>query len=103
VSELHPCPACKRHLKSEETSCPFCGAGLSRARPCVGGCSAAPAARLARAALVAAGAALLGAACSSQSALPPYGTPPHLDAGPEASPDAGVPTDGAPEASDDAK
>ena len=101
MSELHPCPACQRHVASTEMSCPFCGVALSPTRPCTGRCSGLPAPRLARAALVAAGAALLGAACeSSQSVLAPYGTPPHFDAATESPPDAGTPTDGSPDADD---
>ena len=101
MSHLLPCPACQRHVTSNEAACPFCGAALSPARPCAG-CSDPPAARVARAALVAAGAALLGAACSS-SFTPPYGTPPHFDAATESSPDGGAPTDGSPNANDSAK
>jgi hypothetical protein len=103
MSSLVPCPGCDRHVRSDETTCPFCQAALAPTRPCVGGCSGPPAARLARAALVAAGAALLGAACQSQSVLAPYGTPPHFDAGTQSDRDAGEPTDGPPDSGDAAK
>jgi len=100
MSELVPCRACQRHVTSDETSCPFCQA-LSPTSPCTGACSGLPSARLARAALVAAGAALLGAACqSSHSAIVPYGIPPHFDAGTESPQDGGAPTDGSPDAND---
>jgi hypothetical protein len=102
MSDLLPCPACQRHVATNETSCPFCGVAFAPPRPCAG-CSGPAAGRLARAALVAAGAALVGAACSSSpSVMPPYGTPPHFDAGAESAPDTGAATDGAPDA-DDAK
>ena len=84
MSALVPCPGCNRHVKSDETICPFCQAALApvAAKACTGRCARPSPARLAGAALVAAGAALLGAACeSSQSAFPPYGLPPHYDAG----------------------
>ena len=102
MSELLPCGACGRNVKADETACPFCGAALSPPRPCAGGCSGLAAARLARAALVAAGAALLGAAAcdSSPSVVPPYGVPPHFDAGTDSPQDGGAPTDGSPDAND---
>jgi hypothetical protein len=102
MSSLVPCPGCDRHVESGETTCPFCQAALAPRQPCVGGCSGPPAARLARAALVAAGAALLGAACQSQSVLAPYGTPPppHVDAGAQSDRDAGKRTDGPPDSVD---
>ena len=85
MSQLLPCPACRRHVASDERSCPFCGAALSSPRPCAGDCARLPS-RLARAALVAASAALLGAGCGS--AVPVYGAPPQVDAGPDSSRDA---------------
>jgi hypothetical protein len=100
MSSLAPCPGCDRHVESGETTCPFCQAALAPRQPCVGGCSGPPAGRLARAALVAAGTALLGAACQSQSVLAPYGTPPQFDASAQAHQDAGKPTDGATDSSD---
>jgi hypothetical protein len=100
MSSLIPCPGCARHVESGETTCPFCQAALAPARPCVGGCSGPPAARLARAALVAAGAALLGAGCQSQSTIVPYGVPPYFDAGTQSHQDAAKPTDGATDSGD---
>lgn len=69
---LHPCQACRRHVKS--ASCPFCGAAqpASVAVPTVRG------ARRHRAQLLA-GAAVLGAvtlaACSEETPVPVYGAP----------------------------
>jgi hypothetical protein len=115
MSALVPCPGCDRHVKSEDTTCPFCQAALAPARPCTG-CSGPSAPRLVRAALVAAGAALLGAACqSSTSVLVPYGVPPHFDAAAPSGGDAGSDrdagsdqdarkaTDGPPDSGDAAK
>ena len=65
MSHLAPCPACNRHVDVAETACPFCAVALSQSfraqQP-----PAPPRGRLGRAALMAAGATLLGAAaCSS--------------------------------------
>jgi hypothetical protein len=59
MNHLLPCPACQRHVRVRETSCPFCGAGLalSDSPPPV-----LPRARLGRAALFAFGATIAGAA-----------------------------------------
>ena len=103
MSSLVPCPGCNRHVRSDETSCPFCQAALAPRQPCVGGCSGPTAARLGRAALVAAGAALLGAACQTQSVVAPYGRPPHFDAGTQSDGDAAEQTDGPPDSGDAAK
>jgi hypothetical protein len=103
MSQLITCPACQRHVKSDEAACPFCQTTFSPAPPCAGGCSGPTAARLAKAALVAAGAALLGAACQSHSAIVPYGTPPQFDAGTDTHQDAGEPSDGPPDGGDAAK
>jgi hypothetical protein len=67
-------------VKSDETACPFCQAVVGP-RGCTGRCFGPPEVRFGRAALVAAGAALLGVACQSTNVFPPYGTPPHLDGG----------------------
>jgi hypothetical protein len=69
MSQLLPCPACNRHVDAAETACPFCAAVLPEAfrasRPLVP-----PPRRLGRAALMAAGATLVGAAaCSSNDAI----------------------------------
>jgi hypothetical protein len=104
MSNLLPCPACQRHVGSEETTCPFCQATLSLERPCAGGCSGPLPARLARAALVAAAAGALGAACQSQRMVfPPYGLSPLPDAGAQSTHDAGEPTDGSPDSKDAGK
>ena len=59
-SALIPCPTCNRHVRAVETRCPFCDAAQP-ARALTGG-SGLPRKRLGRAALMTAGAALLGAA-----------------------------------------
>jgi hypothetical protein len=71
MSELSPCPSCHRHVRVEETVCPFCEAALpERARVGVR-TTPAPRGRLSRTALFAAGATLMGAAaCSSTSNNP---------------------------------
>lgn len=69
MSHLAPCPTCNRHVDVAESACPFCATALPvafRARqppaPLRG--------RLGRAALMAAGATLMGAAaCSSNDAI----------------------------------
>lgn len=77
MSNFVPCPACNRHVLSAETACPFCSAALpeSRCLPeslCLQTPAPRPPGRLSRAALLAAGAALMGAeACST----PVYGAP----------------------------
>jgi hypothetical protein len=69
MSHLAPCPACNRHVDVAETACPFCAAPLAesfrgQARP------APPSRRLSRAAMMAAGATLMGAgACGNNDAL----------------------------------
>jgi hypothetical protein len=67
MSHLAPCPACNRHVDVVETACPFCAAALAESfrghrSP------APPPRRLGRAALMAAGATLMGA-CSSSDAI----------------------------------
>ena len=69
MSHLLPCPACNRHVDAAETVCPFCAAVLHEsfraARPLLS-----PPRRLGRAALMAAGATLVGAAaCSNNDAI----------------------------------
>jgi hypothetical protein len=73
MSNFVPCPACNRHVLSAETACPFCTTALPESLrlqiP-----APRPPGRLSRAALLAAGAALMGAeACSN--AVPVYGAP----------------------------
>jgi hypothetical protein len=69
MSHLVPCPACNRHVDVAERACPFCATALpaaSRAQQP----PAPPRARLGRAALMAAGATMMGAAaCSSSDAI----------------------------------
>jgi hypothetical protein len=69
MSHLAPCPACNRHVDLAETACPFCAAALAesfRGQPQ----TVAPPRRLSRAALMAAGATLMGAAaCRSNDAI----------------------------------
>jgi hypothetical protein len=78
MSCLAPCPACNRHVATEESTCPFCSAALPDSIRCQP--RPRPRGRLSRAAMLAAGAALIGTeACSS--AVAPYGTsPPPPDA-----------------------
>jgi hypothetical protein len=70
-SRFVPCPACARHVKQGDSTCPFCGASAPVASPPL----AAPTAtgRLSRSALFAAraaGVALAAAGCSSSSPAP---------------------------------
>lgn len=69
MSHLAPCPACNRHVDVGENACPFCAAPL----PVSFRAQQPPAplrGRLGRAALMAAGATLMGAAaCSSGDAI----------------------------------
>lgn len=69
MSHLAPCPACNRHVDVAERACPFCAAALSpsfRAQPPLIPVRG----RLGRAALMAAGATLMGAAaCSSNDSI----------------------------------
>jgi hypothetical protein len=73
MSHFVPCPSCGRHVLSAETACPFCTGALPESlrvqKP-----APRPPGRLSRAALMAAGAALMGAeACGN--AVPVYGAP----------------------------
>ncbi len=70
-------------------------------RLCAGGCSGPIPARLVRAALVAAAAGALGAACQNRSIEPPYGGVPLFDAATQSTHDAGEPTDGSPDSKKD--
>jgi hypothetical protein len=64
MNDLRPCPECRRHVRVDETACPFCTAALAPASP-----PALPVGRLTRAAVFTAGAALVaGAACGGKSA-----------------------------------
>ena len=99
MRSLVPCSGCSRHVKSDDSVCPFCQAALvpqQRADVCAGPCSGHRFPHLGRAALMAAGAALLCTACLV-SASPLYG------ASIRPSVDAGGKTDGAPDSGDAAK
>jgi hypothetical protein len=80
MSCLAPCPACGRHIATDETTCPFCAAAVPDSFRQANACRRVPPGRLSRAARLAAGAALIGvqATCSTSSA---YGTSPPYDAG----------------------
>jgi len=90
------CPACARHVKPDETVCPFCQGALVPQKDrggCGGPCSGHRFPRLGRAALVAAGAALLCTSCQLSTGQS-YGTSalqPTVDAGDQtdAGPDSG--------------
>jgi len=79
MSCLAPCPACGRHIATDETTCPFCVAAVPDSFREANACRRLPPARLSRAARLAAGAALIGvqASCGSYA----YGTSPPYDAG----------------------
>lgn len=80
MSCLAPCPACKRHVATDETACPFCQAFLPDSFRDAVSCPK-PRGRLNRAAMLVAGAALVGAEACSNSVLPAYGvSPPPPDA-----------------------
>jgi hypothetical protein len=90
MSCLAPCPACNRHVATDETTCPFCSAALPDSIRCqprqrLRG-------RLSRAGLLAAGAVLMSGAeaCLSSSH---YGTSMPYDAGVDTGADTAT-TDG---------
>lgn len=96
MRSLIPCPACRRHVESTETACPFCQAALvpsPDANVCHGPCSGHASPRLGRVAMMAVGTTLLCASCL-RSGSAEYGTAIIVDAGaqtdvaPDASPDA---------------
>lgn len=78
---LAPCPACNRHVSAHEAACPFCAAALPDTFRCQPARVVA-AGRLSRAAMIAAGAALMSASCNN--ATPVYGVPIQPDAGVDA-------------------
>lgn len=63
MTALHPCPDCERHVRSDETTCPFCDAALGS----MASSHKRSPGRLARAALFA-GATMLGTACGGEAA-----------------------------------
>jgi len=82
MSCLAPCPACTRHVSTHETACPFCAAALPATFRCQPA-RVAPPGRLSRAAMIAAGAALVTVqACASSTH---YGTTFVPDGGADAS------------------
>jgi hypothetical protein len=80
MSQLRSCPHCSRHHRVCEPACPFCGGALPA---CEAASETTPRGRMSRAMLVAAGAAVLGAADCEPRVLPPYGQPP-IQPGPDA-------------------
>jgi hypothetical protein len=78
MSHFAPCPACNRHVVTDETACPFCTAALPESFRLQSPAVRRPG-RLSRAAMLAAGAALMGTeACSDSlpAPAPEYGAPP---------------------------
>jgi hypothetical protein len=68
MSDLEPCPACRRHVRVDESACPFCGGALEASAP-----RSLAAGRLTRAAVFA-GAALAGATgCGGKQKTDPNG------------------------------
>ena len=69
MSHLAPCPACNRHVDVAESACPFCATVLTPSFRAARSLGPTPR-RLGRAALMTAGAALMGAAaCSASDAI----------------------------------
>jgi len=85
MSCLAPCPACNRHVATDETACPFCAAALPDSFRDALSCRKPLRGRLSRAAMVVAGAALAGAEACGSSAIPLYGAFPPPDAGADTS------------------
>ena len=72
MSCLAPCPACGRHVATDETTCPFCAVALPESfRQACASRRPAPG-RLSRAARLAVGAALIGVQASCAGSA--YGT-----------------------------
>ena len=108
---LVPCPWCARHVRADETSCPFCKSTLSDGLTS----AVVPAAssRLSRAAAFAFTASIAVTGCASGTTgggidsganapdtgglQPPYGHPPHEDADAPPSIDAGAPDTSTPD------
>jgi hypothetical protein len=74
---LHPCSGCRRHVKTSESACPFCGAALEP-RP-VAAAAPVPAGnvRISRAALLGltAAGALSASLAMTDCSVPVYGAP----------------------------
>jgi hypothetical protein len=77
---LAPCPSCDRHIAIDEAACPFCATALPKSFRREHACGRPPPGRLSRAAMIAAGATLIGvqASCGTASS---YGTSPAPDSG----------------------
>jgi hypothetical protein len=87
MSCLAPCPACNRHVSAHDAACPFCAAALPETFRCQPA-RVAPSGRLSRAAMIAAGAALMSASCSNAAPpviVPLYGVAILPDAGADTS------------------
>jgi hypothetical protein len=111
MKSLALCPGCARHVKPDETVCPFCQAGLvppQNTGVCLGPCSGHRFPRLGRAALAAAGAALLCTSCLPSGGVM-YGVAVTTDAGRQTvdaggqTVDAGDQADAGPDSGDTAK
>jgi|SRR5580658_3105345 hypothetical protein len=92
-AQFWPCPACARHVKRGDATCPFCGATASvvenrQSRTIAG--------RLSRAALFAAG--TVGAAVATTNCASMYGAPPGSEIEDSSASDS--PSSGAPNAAD---
>jgi hypothetical protein len=94
VKHLVPCGGCDRHVKSDEPTCPFCGAAVDARRPVPGR----PSARLGRAATFAFGAALAAASASGcgESHTPDDAAAEEPDAGTDAGEATPPPDDAGP-------
>ena len=79
MSCLAPCPACGRHIATDETTCPFCVAAVPDSFRQANACRRVPPGRLSRAARLAVGAALIGVQASCGSSA--YGTSIPYDSG----------------------
>jgi hypothetical protein len=83
MRSLVPCASCNRHVESEASACPFCGAVLTPQpdlRACAGPCAGHVYPRLGRVAVATVGAALLCASCYRGAGVK-YGLPAILDSG----------------------
>jgi hypothetical protein len=80
MSCFAPCPACNRHVSSDETACPFCSAALPDSFRCQAEARQRLRGRLSRAGLLAAGAVLMSGAEACLGSTH-YGTMMPYDAG----------------------
>ncbi len=89
-SALIPCSACNRHVRADETRCPFCDAAQPERALATPASSGLPRKRLGRAAIMTAG-ALLGAAeaCTDSKPLQPDAGPPDSAAATDTNDDRG--------------